>query len=294
MTTTPFPFTPTGIVRRVDAAPSPNAVVITPPGRLGLPRWSELWGAREVLYRFGQRDVLLRYRQTAVGVLWVVLQPLASAGIFSLVFGTVANLPSQGMPYFVFSYAGMLAWNLFNNVVGRSAPSLVTNQALVSKVFFPRLLVPLSTAMSVMLDFGVALVLGVVLLFVYGVNPGWAVLLLPVWVVLLVCCALGIGLAAASIQVKYRDVGYALPWVMQLVLYGSPVAFSIDAVPHQVRWAFEANPMTWFLEAFRWSFLGLPAPTLWQVGGMVVVSALVLLGGVLVFQKNERLFADVI
>ncbi|MEU2201881.1 ABC transporter permease [Isoptericola sp. NPDC019482] len=271
-----------------------QTVVITPPGRLGLPRWSELWGAREVLYRFGQRDVLLRYRQTAVGVLWVFLQPLAAAGIFSLVFGTVADLPSDGLPYFLFSYGGMLAWNVFNQVVGRSAPSLVSNQALVSKVFFPRLLVPLSTAMSVLLDFAVALGLGVVLLFVYGVNPGWPVLLLPVWVALLVATALGIGVAAASIQVKYRDIGYVLPWALQLVLYASPVAYSVAAVPDDVRWLFEANPMTWFLEAFRWSFLGLAAPAPWQVLGMVAVSGVVLLGGVLVFQKNERLFADVI
>lgn len=274
-----------------------ETVVITPPGRLGLPRWSELWGAREVLYRFGQRDVLLRYRQTAVGVVWVVLQPLAAAGVFSLVFGTVANLPSDGVPYFLFSYAGMLAWNLFNQTVGRAAPSLVSNQALVSKVFFPRLLVPLSTALSVLLDFAVALALGVVLLVVYGVNPGWAVLLLPVWTVLLLGVALGIGLAAASVQVKYRDVGYALPWALQLLLYASPVAYSVQAVEGlspAVRLLFEANPMTWFLDAFRFSVLGLDAPPAWQVVGMFAVSALVLLAGVLVFQKNERNFADVI
>lgn len=269
-------------------------VVITPPGRLGLPRWSEVWGAREVLYRFAQRDVLLRYRQTVVGVAWVVLQPLASAGIFALVFGTVAELPSQGVPYFLFSFAGMLAWNLFNQVVGRAAPSLVANQALVSKVYFPRLLVPLSSAVAVLLDFLIAFVLGVALLFLYGVNPGWPVLLLPVWTVLLCACAVGVGLAASSMQVKYRDVGYALPWVMQLILYGSPVAYALDAVPASVRPFFEANPMTWFLEAFRWSFLGLGAPEVWQVVGMVAVSAVVLMGGLLVFQKNERLFADVI
>jgi lipopolysaccharide transport system permease protein len=274
-----------------------ETIVITPPGRLGLPRWSELWGAREVLFRFGQRDVLLRYRQTAVGVLWVFLQPLASAGVFAIVFGQVAGLPSQGVPYFLFSYAGMLAWNLFNQVVGRAAPSLVSNQALVSKVFFPRMLVPMSAALAVLLDFAVALVLGVVLLFLYGVNPGWPVLLLPVWVLLLLACAMGIGLAASSVQVKYRDVGYALPWALQLLLYASPVAYSIEAIqdlPPAVRALFEWNPMTWYLEAFRWSFLGLDAPHAWQVVGMVLVSAVVLLAGILVFQKNERLFADVI
>ncbi len=269
-------------------------VVITPPGRLGLPRWRELWDAREVLYRFGHRDILLRYRQTVVGVLWVFVQPLAAAGIFALVFGTVADLPSGGLPYFLFSFGGMLAWNLFNQVVTRAAPSLVANQALVSKVFFPRLLVPASTVVSVVVDFAITVALGVVLLVVYQVNPGWPVLLLPIWVLLLLACAFGIGLAAASLQVKYRDIGYFLPWALQVLMYASPVAFSLDAVPAGVRWAFDANPITWFLEAFRWSFLGLGAPAAWQVVGMVAVSALVLLAGLLVFQKNERQFADVI
>lgn len=269
-------------------------VVIAPPGRLGLPHWSDLWGAREVLYRFGHRDVLLRYRQTVVGVLWVFIQPLASAGVFALVFGTVADLPSQGIPYFLFSFAGMLGWNLFYQTVSRAAPSLVGNQALVAKVFFPRMLVPLSTAVSVLIDFVIALGLGVVLLFVYQVNPGWPVLLLPVWTLLLVACAMGVGLAMASIQVRYRDVGYALPWVLQIMLYASPVAYSLEAVPDSVRFLYVSNPLTWFLEAFRYSFLGLEAPAPWQIVGMVVVSGLVLLGGVLVFQKNERVFADVI
>lgn len=269
--------------------------VITPPGRLGLPRPDELWRAREVLYRFGQRDVLLRYRQTAVGVVWVFLQPLMSAGVFSLVFGSVANLPSDGIPYFLFSYAGMLAWNLLNQIIGRSAPSLVANQALVSKVFFPRILVPLSTTIAVLLDFTIAFGLGVVLLFVYHVNPGWPVLLMPVWVVLLVALSSGVGLVAASIQVKYRDVGYLLPWVMQILLYASPVAYSLSAVPGHLRWLFDANPITWYLEEFRWSFLGLgSAPPVWQIAGSVLAAAVVLIGGVLVFQKHERTFADVI
>jgi len=269
-------------------------VVITPPGRLGLPSARELWRAREVLYRFGQRDVLLRYRQTAVGVLWVFLQPLASAGAFSLVFGSVADLPSDGVPYFLFSYAGMLAWNVFSQVIARSAPSLVANQALVSKVFFPRMLVPLSTTLAVLLDFAVALGLGAVLLVVYGVNPGWPVLLLPVWLLLLVAVASGIGLAASAVQVRYRDIGYLLPWVMQIALYASPVAYSLSAVPERLRWVYQANPVTWYLEEFRWALLGVDAPPWWMVVGSVVVSGLVLLGGVLVFQKHERTFADVI
>lgn len=269
-------------------------VVITPPRRLGLPRWRELWEAREVLYRFGQRDVLLRYRQTAVGVAWVVVQPLLGAGIFALVFGTVADLPTGGVPYFLFSFVGMLAWNLFGQTVSRASTSLVANQALVAKVFFPRMLVPLSTAVGVLLDFAVALVLGVALLFVYGVNPGWPVLLLPVWVVLLLGVALGVGLATSALQVKYRDVGYVMPWALQMGLYATPVAYAVDAAPESVRWLFEANPLTWFLEAFRWSMLGQAAPPAWQLAGMVGATLVVLGGGILVFQRYERQLADVI
>jgi lipopolysaccharide transport system permease protein len=269
-------------------------IVITPPRRFDVPRWTELWEAREVLYRFGQRDVLLRYRQTAIGVAWVVLQPLAAAGIFSIVFGSVANLPTAGIPYFLFSYMSMLAWNVFSSVVTRSAPSLVANQALVSKVFFPRLLVPLSTSLSVLLDFLVTLVLGVVLLVVYGVTPGWAALLLPVWTMLLLLFGLGIGLAASAITVQYRDVTYVLPWVMQIALYASPVAYSLDAVPGRLLWLFTANPLSWYLEEFRFSLLGTSSPPLWQVLASFGVAIGVFLAGALVFQRYERAFADLI
>lgn len=271
-----------------------DKIIITPPGRLSLPRFRELWEAREVLYRFGLRDVLLRYRQTAVGVAWVLIQPLMAAGVFAIVFGQVAELPSSGIPYFLFSYVGMLAWNLFNGVISRAAPSLVGNQALVSKVFFPRLLVPLSSALAVLIDFGVALALGAVLLVAYGVNPGWAVLLLPVWAAMVLILAAGIALAASAIMVKYRDVGYVLPWVMQVLLYASPVAYSLEVVPADLLWLFNANPLTWILEGFRFSLLGLTAPPTWQIVGSVAAPLAVFLAGTLVFQHYEREFADVI
>ena len=201
------------------------------------------------------------------------------------------------MPYFLFTFAGMLPWNVFNQTISRAAPSLVANQALVSKVFFPRLLVPLSSTLSVLVDFAVSLTLGLALLLVYRVNPGWPVLLLPVWIALVLATATGIGLAAAAVQVKYRDVGYLLPWLLQLLLYASPIAFSLDAVQSlspAARLFFEANPMTWYVEAFRWSFLGLPAPETWKIAGAVACSAVVLTAGLLVFQKHERELADVI
>jgi len=271
-----------------------SRIVITPPRRWALPSARELYDAREVLYRFGLRDVVLRYRQTAIGVIWVLLQPLAAAGIFSLVFGEIAKLPSSGIPYLVFSYVGMLAWNLFNNVISRGAPSLVSNQALISKVFFPRMLVPLSSSLSVLVDYLVALAFGVVLLIAFRINPGWPILLLPIWTILLLLLASGIALIASAVMVTYRDVAYILPWLLQILLYAAPVAYSLEAVPANLRLIFELNPLTWYLEAFRYSLLGLNMPSWWQIFGMAAVGLGSFLVGTAVFQRFERGFADVI
>lgn len=269
-------------------------MVITPPGRLNLPRWRELWEAREVAYQFGQRDIILRYRQTAVGVVWVLLQPLVAAGIFSIVFGNLAKLPTGGVPYFLFSYIGMLAWNLFNGLVSRASGSLVANQALVSKVFFPRMLVPISSLFSVLLDFGVALVLGIVLLVVYRVSPGWGILMMPVWLLCMLMFALGLSLAASALMVKYRDVTYVIPWVLQIGLYATPIAYSLSAVPANFRWLFYANPLSWLVELFRSSMLGTTPSEMWLAPAAVVVSVVVLFLGMVVFQSREREFADLI
>ncbi|WP_407316570.1 ABC transporter permease [Isoptericola halotolerans] len=268
--------------------------VITPPSRWNLPSARELWRAREVAVRLGQRDIIVRYRQTIFGVTWVILQPLVSAGIFTVVFGQIADLSTGAIPYFLFTLAGMLAWNLFNQSLGQASGSMVSNQALVQKVFFPRLLVPVSSMASVLVDFTVGLMLAVVLLFVYGINPGWAVLLLPVWVALIVLIGTGIGLAAAAYMVKYRDVQYVLPWTVQVLLYASPVAYALAEVPDNLRWLFDINPITWFLEAFRWSLVGGEMPATWQIVALAVAAPLIFLLGTLVFQKNEREFADYI
>jgi lipopolysaccharide transport system permease protein len=268
--------------------------IVTPPQGIGLPRWREMWEAREVMWRFGVRDVVLRYRQTVVGVAWVILQPLAAAGIFSIVFGKVAQLPSAGIPYFIFSFAGMLAWDLVAGIVTRAAPSLVANQSLVAKVFFPRLLVPLSTTIAVMLDFLVGLAFLVVMLFIFGIGIGWSFLLVPVWVVLAVMIASGIGVAASALMVRYRDVAYVTPWLMQLLFFATPVAYSMEAVPDNLRVLFAANPFTWLMEAFRWSLLGLDAPPTWQMFGLAGFAVLVLSLGLVIYQRFEREFADVI
>ncbi len=269
-------------------------IVIVPPGRLNVPRARELWAAREILYRFGVRDVVLRYRQTVVGVTWVVLQPLVTAAIFAVVFGRVAGLPSGDVPYFLFAFAGTMAWTVFAGVLTRAAPSLVANQALVAKVFFPRVVVPLSANLSVLIDFAVSLVLFAVLLAVNDVNPGWAALSLPLWILCALALGSGLGLAASAVMVKYRDVSYVVPWLVQALMYATPVAYALEAVPPDIAWWFDVNPLTWLMECFRWALLGTAAPPTWQVVALLGTSTAALLGGLLVFQQREREFADVI
>lgn len=269
-------------------------VVITPPGRLALPQWRELWEAREVFWRFGVRDLKLRYRQTALGVFWVVLQPLLSAGVFSIVFGKIAGLDSDGVPYFVFSFTGMLAWTLFNGIVGRSAPSLISNQALVSKVFFPRLLVPLSTTLAVLVDVAVAGVLMIGMLVVTGISPGLPILALPFWILVTILMASGLGLAASALMVSFRDIQYIVPFAMQTLLYASPIAYPLSEVSGSLRWLFDLNPLTWVLEGFRWSILGLTMPPPWQFWAAAFTALASFAVGALVFSKMERGFADVI
>jgi lipopolysaccharide transport system permease protein len=269
-------------------------IVITPPGRFALPKVAQLWEGREVLYRFGARDVTLRYRQTLLGVVWVVLQPLLMAVIFTLVFQKVAKLPSGGLPGLVFVFTGLLAWNLFNGMITRASASLVSNRDLVSKVFFPRMLVPLATAYSTIVDFVVSLVFMFVLLAIYGVNPGFGALLFPVWTLMVILLAAGVGLVASALMVRYRDVAYVVPFALQFLLYASPIAYSISAVPSKYRVIYDINPLTWLLQEFQWSFARQAAPPLWEIILSIVVPIVVFVGGAIVFEQMERGFADVI
>lgn len=269
-------------------------IVIAPPARFSLPNVKHLWEAREVLLRFGARDVTLRYRQTALGAVWVILQPLLTALVFTLVFGKVAKLPSNGLPYLVFTFSGLLAWNLFSGIIARSSGSLVSNAALVSKVYFPRVLVPMSTVSSVIVDFGVSLAFYGILAVVYQVSPSWALVLLPLWAAMVVIFAAGIGVVLSALMVRYRDVQYVVPFMIQFLLYASPVPYSITSVPHKYRLFFDVNPLSWLLGDFRWSLVHDPAPPLWQIICSVVVPIAVLVGGSLIFEQMERSFADVI
>jgi lipopolysaccharide transport system permease protein len=265
-------------------------IVITPPSRFSIPKVGELWEAREVLYRFGARDVTLRYRQTVLGVVWVLLQPLLIASIFVLLFAHVAKIAMPVQPI-VFVFCGMLAWNLFSGIISRAATSLVSNRDLVSKVFFPRMLVPLATSVSNITDFLVTMAFLFVLQAIYGVAPGVALVLAPVWAVMVILLASGAGLVAAALQVRYRDIAYVVPFVLQALLFVSPIGYP---VPEHYKAFFDINPLTWLLGDFRWSFLNLPAPPIWQIVLSIVVPVATFLAGSIIFEQMERSFADYI
>lgn len=254
----------------------------------------ELVRYRDLLWTLTDRDIKVRYKQTILGVAWVVLQPLIASLIFAFVFGVVAGLSSGGRPYVLVAFAGLTAWSTFANVLSRASGSLVSNSHIVTKVYFPRLLLPLSAAASTLVDLVVSLgVMGLMMAF-YGVWPGWSVLFLPVWILVLLLMALGLGMMSGALMVRYRDIGYVVPVVLQLGMYASPVAWASEAVPEQYRWFVQMNPLCGLIEAFRWSLLGQSTLHLHWLVYSVVISALVFLLGALVFKRLEQDFADVI
>ena len=259
----------------------------------------ELWHFRDLLFSLAGRDLKLRYKQTALGVIWVVLQPLMAAGIFSFVFGKLASFPSHGVPYFLFSYVGLLGWNLFANTLSKTSTCLVGNSQLISKVFFPRLVLPLSTIPSVMVDFSVAAAMLVALMLFCRVHPGLPLLLLPLWIAVLLLFALGIGLCTAALAVSYRDVQYILPVAIQALLYASPIAYALSDALAKLshRWEriiYELNPLAAPLEAFRWSILNITPPPALPLAYAATAAAVVFLVGTYSFKRMERKFADVI
>jgi lipopolysaccharide transport system permease protein len=279
------------------SAPAQPLLTIRPPSGWAAINLRELWHFRDLLLSFAARDLKLRYKQTALGVIWVILQPLLAAGVFSLIFGRLAGLPSDGVPYFLFSFVSMLAWNLFNSVLTRSSACLVGNPQLISKIFFPRLVLPLSTIGSALIDFAVGLAMLAILFPIYGIVPGWQLLLLPVWTAVLLMLALGIGLFTAALNVSYRDVQYILPVLVNLLQYLSPVAYSATLIARAkpiVQSLYFLNPLAGILEAFRRAILPTTFPPAWSIVYAAGASAATLWLGAVAFKQMERRFADVI
>lgn len=257
----------------------------------------ELIAFKDLVLELARRDVKLRYRQTVLGVAWVVLQPVVASGVLYFAFGVVAGArPQQGTSLFLFTFSGLLAWNLFGLTLSKTSLSLVGNSYLISKVYFPRLVLPLSGTLSTLLDFCVSLAVLVVLLAVYGIAPGWAVVLLPVWVALILSLALGAGFVAAALTVDYRDIQHILPILIPFMLYASPVAYDVSQIPpaYQAAYYF-VNPLAGLIAAFRASLLpGSAMPPGWALVWSATLAVSLFLFGAAVFRRMERKFADAV
>jgi lipopolysaccharide transport system permease protein len=273
--------------------PKPLLEIVPPSGWAALDL-REVWRYRDLLVVLAERDIKLRYKQTALGIVWVILQPLLAAGIFAFVFGKVLKAPSDGVPYFMFSFVGLLGYNVFSNTLTRASACVVGNSQLVSKVYFPRLILPLSTVGSTLIDFFVAAALLVAMMAYTHIWPGLPVLLLPLWLLLMILLAVGLGLYTAALMVSYRDLQYVIPVLLQLILYASPVAYPVAAVPAKYQFWFHANPVSGLLEAFRWSLMGRGSIEWPAVAYSIAVVIVVSIAGAFSFKRMERKFADVI
>jgi len=294
--TTPPPVDGSLAAGAQDALPLPAGVPaivrIEPPRGWFELRLRELWEYRELLYFFVWRDVKVRYKQTVIGVAWVILQPLMTMGVFTIFFGRLAKLPSSGLPYPVFYFAALVPWTYFAQALTNSTGIVVANQHVITKVYFPRLILPLAAVSSGVVDLAIGFVVMIVLTLSFGIHPPVTVLLLPAFMMLAILTALGVGLWTSALNALYRDVASIIPFVVQFWMLASPVAYPGSLVPVRWRWLYGLNPMAGVIDGFRWALTGrgqAPGPMLLLSAGMV---ALILVGGLVFFQRVEGTVAD--
>ena len=252
----------------------------------------ELWRYRELVLFLTWRDIAVRYKQTAIGVAWAVAQPLAMMLVFALFFGRLAKMPSDGVPYPLFAYVGLLPWQLFSRTLAESTSSLITDQRLITRVYFPRMIVPLAATLAAAVDFSIAAALGLILMAHYGVLPGPSALWAPAFLLLLLVTALGVGLWLSALNVEYRDVTYLIPFLIQFWLFVTPVAYPSSLIPPPWRALYGLNPMAGVIEGLRWALLGTPGPPPAMLGLSCASAAALLIGGVAWFRYRERTFVD--
>lgn len=260
-------------------------------GKLGL---REVWDYRELLYFLLWREVKGRYRQMAFGPLWIIIQPLVNMVIFSLIFGNLAKLPSEGIPYPIFTYVALLPWQFFANGTRNSAQSLLNQQSVIAKVYFPRLVIPISSVLSAFVDFMASFVVLIGMLIFYRVTPGWAMLTLPLFLLLAAATALGIGLWLAGLAVKYHDVSIAVGFAITVWQYLTPVAYSTSLIPGRWQWLYRLNPMAGVVDGFRWALLGAGHSPDWTLVVSSVLALAALVTGTFYFRRTERTIVDVI
>jgi len=269
--------------------------IIIRPSRGWIPlRLGSLWEYRELLYFLVWRDIKVRYKQTVLGAAWAIIQPFFTMVVFSIVFGRLAKLPSDGLPYPIFAYCGLLPWQLFSHALAESGNSVVASQSLITKVYFPRLVIPLAAVLGGLVDFVVAFSVLLGMMAYYRVSPTAAVFTLPLFILLALATALGVGLWLSALNVQFRDVRYTIPFLIQFWLFATPIAYSSSLIPQKWRLVYGLNPMAGVVEGFRWALLG----TANASGPMLLVSIAVVLvllvGGLYYFRRMEKTFADVV
>jgi lipopolysaccharide transport system permease protein len=255
--------------------------------------FAELWRYRELVIFYAIRDIKVRYRQTLLGASWAILQPVLTMVVFSIFFGHLAGVPSDGIPYPIFAYCGLVPWQLFAYALTQSSNRIVEDAGVITKVYFPRLIVPLASVIAGLVDFAIAFGVLAVMMFYYGVTPGWAMLTLPLFTLLALMAALAVGLWLSALNVRYRDVRYTIPFLAQFWLFVTPVAYSSSLVPLKWQALYGINPMAGVVNGFRWALLGStpPGPMLFV---SVAATAVLLIGGLYFFRRMERSFADII
>lgn len=272
-----------------------SQILIIEAGRAERHYWRDLWRYRELFYFLAWRDIIVRYKQTLIGLAWALIRPLLTMIVFVFVFGKLAKLPSDGIPYPILVFAGLLPWQFFANAFTEAGNSLISNANMISKVYFPRLIVPVSAVIVSFVDFLISLIILVGLMAWYKFMPDWRIFTLPLFILIAIAAAMGTGLWIAALNVKYRDFRYIIPFVVQFGLYLSPVGFSSNIVPEQWRMLYSLNPMVGVIDGFRWAILGGNTQIYWPGFTLSLTLVLVILvTGINYFRKMEKTFADVI
>jgi lipopolysaccharide transport system permease protein len=255
---------------------------------------SDLWLYRELIYFLTWRDIKVRYKQTVLGAAWAIIQPLINMVVLSIIFGTFANMPTDGIPRPIFTYSALLPWGLFSKALSDTGRSMLSNRSMITKVYFPRLIIPLASVLGGLLDFLIQFVILVGMMIYYKYYPTPAIVALPFFLLLALTTALGVGLWLSALNVLYRDVGYITPYLTQLWLLVTPVAYSISVVPEQWRFIYSLNPMVGVVEGFRWAILGTEPPPGPLLVISTVISLVLLISGMYYFRRMERTFADMV
>jgi len=283
-----------GVAMNVDA-PTQRVTVIRPTRGWKAVNWRELWAYRELLYFLVWRDIKVRYKQTVLGVLWVIIQPLLMALIFTFVFGRLAGITIPGIPFLLFAFASLLPWNLFTKGLAEGSTSLVSNERLVTKVYFPRLLLPAAAVVAGLVDFTIGLGVLAALIVYFGIVPSLAFVAFPAFVLATVIAAIGIAFLLSAIDARYRDVRYTLPFLTMFLLFATPIFYPLSFVPDSWRWVYALNPMVGVVEGFRWSLFGSSYATDGGVIGIsLAVVAILFLSGVFYFKRTESRIADTV